>query len=157
MVPTSFVSATFRLRDGELLITIPLGLARAPARLSLDGYRGRAHRLGHMRARWVSFAVGLWLILSPLVLGYPNVSAVLHEVALGLLVCVATLAALEWPLARFAVTAPALWLVTAADRIDWGSRLVASNELACGLAALVLALVPSGKVAAARSPAKMAA
>jgi hypothetical protein len=110
-----------------------------------------------MRARWASFAIGLWLILAPLVLGYPTVSAVLHEVALGLLVCVGTLAALEWPLARLAMTLPALWLVTSGARIDWGGQVVAANELACGVAVLLLALVPSGKLAGEQAAAKMPA
>jgi hypothetical protein len=108
-----------------------------------------------MRARWATFAVGLWLILAPLVLGYPTVASVLHEVALGLLVCVAALAAMEWPVARIGLAAPALWLLAAWDAIHWGSRTVAGNELACGLAILALALVPSAKTADA--PAKMAA
>lgn len=108
-----------------------------------------------MRARWASFAVGLWLILAPLVIGYPTVASVLHEVALGLLVCVVALAAMEWPLARIGLAFPALWLLAASDAIGWGSRGVARNELACGLAMLVLALVPSSKPAGA--PAKMAA
>ncbi len=110
-----------------------------------------------MRARWASFAVGLWLILAPLALGYPTVAAVLHEVALGLLVSVGALAALEWRAARFALVAPALWLLAASDAIDWGSTAVAANEFASGLAVLLLALVPTGKVANARAPAKMAA
>jgi hypothetical protein len=110
-----------------------------------------------MRARWASFVVGLWLILAPLVLGYPTVSAVLHDVALGLLVSVGALAALEWPAARFAMAGPAAWLLVAPDAVGWGSRVVAANELASGVAVLALALVPSGKVAAARAPAKMAA
>ncbi len=110
-----------------------------------------------MRARWASFVAGLWLIIAPLALGYPTVSAVLHEVALGLLVCVGTLAAMEWPAARFAMLGPAAWLLTAPDAIGWGSRMVTANELASGLAVLLLALVPSGKVAGARAPAKMAA
>ena len=108
-----------------------------------------------MRARWASFVVGLWLMLAPLVIGYPTVASVLHEVALGLLVCVAALAAMEWPLARVGLAVPAVWLLAAWDAIDWGSRAVAGNELACGLAILALALVPSGK--AADAPAKMAA
>jgi hypothetical protein len=108
-----------------------------------------------MRARWASFVVGLWLMLAPLVVGYPTVASVLHEIALGLLVCVGALAAMEWPLARIGLAVPGLWLLTAWDAIDWGSRAVAGNELACGLAILALALVPSGK--AADAPAKMAA
>ena len=110
-----------------------------------------------MRARWVTFLVGLWLILAPLVLGYGQVTAVLHEVALGLLVCVGALAAMEWPVARFAVAAPALWLVTAAGAIEWASRAVSANELASGLIVLALVLVPGAKVASARAPVKMAA
>lgn len=110
-----------------------------------------------MRARWISFALGLWLILAPLVLGYPTVTAVLHEVALGLLVCVATLAALEWPIARFAVTLPALWLVVAAHFLDPGSAVVTANEVVVGTLTLVLALFPNASVTSARHPAKMAA
>jgi hypothetical protein len=110
-----------------------------------------------MRARWASFAIGLWLILAPLVLGYPTVSAVLHEIALGVLVCVVTLAALEWPSARLTLTLPALWLVTSGARIDWGGQVVAANELACGVGVLLLALVPSGKLAGEHGAAKMPA
>jgi hypothetical protein len=108
-----------------------------------------------MGARWASFAVGLWLIAAPLVLGYPTVGSVLHEVALGLLVCIGALVAMERPLARIGLAVPALWLLAAWSAVDWGSRAVADNELACGLATLALALVPGGK--AADAPAKMAA
>ena len=45
-----------------------------------------------MYARWTSFALGLGL-------------------ALGLLVCVGTLAALEWPAARFLLAAPGLGMI----------------------------------------------
>jgi hypothetical protein len=109
-----------------------------------------------MRARWVSFALGLWLILAPLVLGYPTITAVLHEIALGLLVCVATLAALEWPVARFAVAFPAVWLVVAGQFVVFGSAVVTANQVVSGAAAFVLALVPGTRGATAR-PAKMAA
>lgn len=110
-----------------------------------------------MRARWATFAVGLWLMLAPLVLGYPTVAAVLHDVALGLLLCVGTLAALEWPPLRFALAAPAVWLLAAGDALGFGSRVASANELAAGVVVLLLALVPSGKVAEARTAAKMAA
>lgn len=108
-----------------------------------------------MRARWASFAVGLWLIIAPLALGYPTAAPVLHDVALGLLVSVCALAAMEAPLARIGLAVPAVWLLAAWDAVDWGSRTVSANELACGVATLALALVPSAKPADA--PAKMAA
>ena len=110
-----------------------------------------------MRARWASFAIGLWLLLAPLLLGYPTVKAVLHDVTLGTLVCAAALAALEWPLARFALGLLAAWILTAANALAWGSRTVIANELAAGVALLLLSLVPTGKVAVARRPAKMTA
>jgi hypothetical protein len=107
--------------------------------------------------RWASFATGLWLILAPLVLGYTSVAAVLHEVALGLLVCVATLSALEWPAARFALFGPAAWLLVAPEVMAWSGAGVQENEIASGLVVLALTLVPSGRFAGARAPAKVAA
>jgi hypothetical protein len=107
--------------------------------------------------RWASFATGLWLILAPLLLAYASVAAVLHEVAVGLLVCVATLAALEWPLARFALLGPAAWLLAAPEVLMWSGTTVRANEIASGLVLVALTLVPSGKFGAARTPAKMAA
>jgi hypothetical protein len=96
-----------------------------------------------MPARWGSFAIGMGLVLAPLVLDYPSAGAVLHDVAVGMLVCIATLAALEWPRARFALAAPAVWLVasgrTSADGV------AAATEVTAGGLLLALALVPSSR------------
>jgi hypothetical protein len=96
-----------------------------------------------MPARWGSFAIGLGLMLAPLLLGYDAPGAVVHDVAVGLLVCIATLAALEWPRARFAMAAPAAWLV-AAGRCS-GDGGAAAAELTAGGLLLALALVPSAR------------
>lgn len=101
-----------------------------------------------MRARWAGFAVGSWLLVAPLVLGYNSVGPVLHDVTLGLLVCVGTLAAIEWPLARLALLAPALWLVFAPSALGWGAPAFA-NDVACGVSVLASALVPGRRVAPA--------
>lgn len=103
-----------------------------------------------MVARWLSFAVGMWLVLAPLVLGYRAPGAILHDIALGLLVCVATLAALERPALRFAVAIPGLWLLWAGEAVQWGSRAVSATEIGAGAMLLLLSLVPSGKLVAAR-------
>jgi hypothetical protein len=94
-----------------------------------------------MAARWGSFGVGLALMLAPLVLGYASAGAVVHDVAMGLLVCVATLAALEWPRARWAMALPALWLVAAGRTTSDGAA--AAAEIGAGTLLLALALVPS--------------
>ncbi len=96
-----------------------------------------------MYARWASFAVGIGLMLAPVVLGYASVARILHDVAMGVLVCVATLAALEWPLARFVLAAPATWLLLAGRGSPDGAAAIA--ELAAGALLLVLAAFPSAR------------
>ncbi len=97
-----------------------------------------------MYARWGSFAVGLALLLAPLALGYRSVAAILHDVALGSLVCIATLAALERPLVRFSLVPPAAWLIVV-SRTSSG-RAAAAAELAAGVLLLVLAAIPSARL-----------
>ena len=130
--------------------------------LSGDGAgRARAHRpagrpltlrsrgilFGCVYARWGSFGVGIGLMLAPVVLGYGSAARILHDVAMGVLVCVATLAALEWPLARFVLAAPATWLLLAGRGSPGGAAPIV--ELAAGVILLVLAVIPSARFAPA--------
>ncbi len=98
-----------------------------------------------MYARWISFGIGIGLLLAPLVLGYGSVARILHDIAMGVLVCVATLAALEWPLARFVLVAPAAWLLLAGRAS--AEPAAAATDLAAGVLLLVLAAVPSARFA----------
>lgn len=98
-----------------------------------------------MRARWATFGVGVGLMLAPVVLGYDGVGPILHDVAMGVLVCIATLAALERPRARFVVGAPAVWLLVAGRGAT--QPAVASVELGAGAILLVLAIFPSARLA----------
>ena len=136
--------------------SIHIAAGAQAARASLDELRRAAHLEVEMRARWASFAVGLWLVLAPVALGYGEVGTVLHDVTFGLLVSVGALASLEWPAVRFALAAPAGWLVVSRSTLAL-EPAVAANHLACGLALLALTLVPSGKLALAREGAKAAA
>jgi hypothetical protein len=97
-----------------------------------------------MGARWTSFAVGLALIVAPLVVGYGSAGAILHDVALGLLVCVATLAAIERQALRPVLALPAGWLLWAGGA---GSGPRATIQLSAGLLVALLALVPTGAAA----------
>ena len=103
-----------------------------------------------MFARWGSFGIGMALVLAPLLLGYSSAGAILHDVAVGLLVCVGTLAALEWPRARFAMALPAAWLLRAGSRSEDGRAALA--EAAAGALLLVLALVPSARRVSRAAP-----
>ena len=94
-----------------------------------------------MVARWGSFGVGLALVLAPLALGYAALGPVLHDVALGLLVCIATLGALDWPPLRFALAAPGLWLLWAGRTA--GDPRAAAAEVVAGALLLLLAPVPN--------------
>ncbi len=110
-----------------------------------------------MGARWSTFAVGLALILAPLVLGYDALGPVLHEVALGLFVCVATLAALEWPTARFGLVAPGVWLLLAPGLLGWQQPVVQVAEFCAGALLVVLAPIPSMRLSALRGAARVQA
>lgn len=89
--------------------------------------------------------MGLALMLAPLVLGYRSVAPILHDVAMGLLVCIATLAAIEWPRARFALAAPGIWLVAFAPFAPERGATVA--DLVAGSLLLVLAPIPGARLA----------
>jgi len=103
-----------------------------------------------MYARWSSFAVGLGLMLAPLVIGYHSVAPIVHDVAMGVLVCIATLAALEWPAARLVLAAPAVWLLLAGS--GWSDPAAAAADVAAGTILLVLAAVPSARFAPPNLP-----
>jgi hypothetical protein len=102
-----------------------------------------------MYARWGSFAVGLGLVLAPLIVGYGAAVPILHHVVVGSLVCIAALAALEWPLARFALALPAVWLLASSRSTT--DAAAASVGLASGALLLALTLVPSAPYLRSRS------
>ena len=95
---------------------------------------------GSIYARWASFAIGLGLTFAPLVLGYQEVGPTLHDVLLGLLVCILCIAALETPALRFLSVLPAGWLVIS-SRLSVDSS-VGFTELCGGLLLIVATLVP---------------
>jgi len=94
----------------------------------------------------------MWLVLAPLLVGYGEVAPILHDVSMGLLVCVATLAALERPSLRYALVAPGLWLVASGRVLSWGAE-PARAELLAGVLLVLLALVPSARPVGAPSTA----
>lgn len=97
-----------------------------------------------MYARWGTFAIGMGLVLAPMVTGYQDAGAILHDIALGLLVCVLTLASLETPPVRFLMLAPAGWLLWTGARA--GDPTVSHAELLGGALLAVTSLLPRARL-----------
>jgi hypothetical protein len=97
-----------------------------------------------MYARWGTFVVGMGLVLAPLLLGYQEVGSILHDVTMGVLACVLTLAALELPALRFLNLLPAAWLAWTGHA---GEGIAAQAELVGGVLLVVAALVPRARIA----------
>lgn len=98
-----------------------------------------------MRATWAAFAIGLGLLLAPVALGYGALAPILRDVAAGLLVCVLSIAALDWPAARAALLAPAAWLLWSGRA--GGDPAAAAVELAAGAALLLAAVAALARAA----------
>lgn len=96
-----------------------------------------------MYARWSTFAVGMGLVLAPLVLGYRDVGSTLHDVTMGVLSCVLTLAALDLPALRFLNLLPAAWLAWTGYRAT--DPVAARAEVALGVLLLGAALLPRAR------------
>lgn len=98
-----------------------------------------------MWARWGTFAVGMGLIMAPLAIGYPEVGLALLDVALGLLACILSLAALDAPVLRFMNLLPAAWLLQTGRGASFTGAGVA--ELLAGMLLFGLAFVPRTRLA----------
>src|SRR5687767_2465623 len=93
---------------------------------------------------WATLCVGIWLLMAPLILGYQALTPILHDALAGLVVCLAALAASQWPRARLALAIPGLWLVVAPRVLGHGQADATATEVASGLAVTVLMLLPTG-------------
>jgi hypothetical protein len=100
-----------------------------------------------MGARWGTFAIGLGLLLAPATVGYAAAAPILRDIAIGTLVCVTTLTALQWPRVRFVNTLAALWLLSLGRGASDGRT--AAVEIAAGALLLAFALVPRRRRAGA--------
>jgi hypothetical protein len=105
-----------------------------------------------MVARWTCFAAGLWLVLAPLLLGHPTPGLVLHDVALGNLICALALISFRWAPGRRAIALPAAWLLAAPGAMGWGSALAGASQRAAGAILLLAALAPPPRRASRAAP-----
>lgn len=89
----------------------------APAQSLVDQHE-RAFRAEHARNLWAPFltmALGLWLITSPPILGYPDTPMIVNDIVCGVLVLVLGALSLSWHFAwvRFVTAIVGVWLLFA--------------------------------------------
>lgn len=100
-----------------------------------------------MYVRWATFAIGFGLVMAPMVIGYEQVGPTLHDVAIGCVICILALAALENPALRFLQTLPAAWLMWTGAFAEPPTQL---TEIAAGALLVAAALVPRARLAPER-------
>lgn len=92
---------------------------------------------------WASFALGLWLAISPWIAGYseheaPTANAVIVGLALALGSHFECVACDEAP-AEWLNLAAGIWLVCAPFTLDFASRVASANSIAVGAFIALLA------------------
>ncbi|WP_224240597.1 SPW repeat domain-containing protein [Hyalangium gracile] len=104
-----------------------------------------------MWARWLSFVLGVWLFVAPLVLGYAERAARLNESLVGLAVAVVALLAASRPALRFVNIALGGWLLLAPLLLGYGdSTLPTAHDIILGVL-IICASVLAGQAPAVRS------
>ena len=93
---------------------------------------------------WASFALGLWLAVSPWIAGYAeHAGATANAVTAGLVLALAShfecVACEEDLPVEWLNLAIGTWLVSAPFIIDFGSRVAAANSIAVGASVVGLA------------------
>jgi hypothetical protein len=103
-----------------------------------------------MGVRWGTFVIGLGLLLAPLFLGYASAASILRDVSFGTLVCVTTLAALQWPRVRLVNALAAIWLFSLGRSA--GDGRTSAVEITAGALLLALSLMPRRRTGALTQP-----
>lgn len=105
-----------------------------------------------MWARWLTLVLGLWLAVSPAILGYAgDVPAMQHDVILGLLVAMIALVAVYADEVRWIGAAVGIWLVLAPFVLAHASDGAATaNEVITGLMVVASSILSHGRRAPGR-------
>jgi general stress protein CsbA len=102
-----------------------------------------------MWARWVSFVLGVWLFVAPLVFHYTERAARLNEFVVGLAVAIVSLVAASRPALRFVNMALGGWLLLAPLLLGYGdSTLPTAHDIITGVLIICAAVMSSQDTAA---------
>jgi hypothetical protein len=114
---------------------------------SCSAHRGRVKEIGMAAAArwhdWASFALGLWLAVSPWIAGYSeHNAATANAIVLGLALALGShfeCVACDELRAEWLNLAAGIWLVCAPFTIEFGSRVAVVNSIAVGAFITLLA------------------
>jgi hypothetical protein len=97
-----------------------------------------------MWARWLSFVLGVWLFIAPLVLDYAERAARLNEILVGLAVAIVALIAASLPALRFVNVALGGWLLLAPLMLGYGdSTLPTAHDIILGVLIICASIMSS--------------
>ena len=103
-----------------------------------------------MWARWMSFVLGVWLFIAPLVFHYAEPAARFNEIIVGLAVAIVALLAASRPALRYINIALGGWLLLAPLLLGYGdSTLPTAHDIIIGVL-IICASVLSAQGPAAR-------
>jgi hypothetical protein len=93
---------------------------------------------------WLSFILGVWLFIAPLVFNYAEPAARLNEAIVGLAVAIVSVLASSVPPLRFVNVALGGWLMLAPNLFDYGDRtLPTAHEIILGGLIICASLAPT--------------
>jgi len=88
-----------------------------------------------MWTRWLSFTLGVWLFIAPLIFNYASRTARLNEALVGMAVAIVSVLASSAPALRYVNVALGGWLMLAPNLLGYGSSALptAHNIILGGL------------------------
>jgi hypothetical protein len=96
-----------------------------------------------MWSRWLSFVLGVWLFIAPLLFQYAEPAARFNEAIVGLAVAIVALLSSSVPALRFVSIALGGWLLLAPNLLGYGdSALPTAHEIIIGALIICSALAP---------------
>lgn len=99
-----------------------------------------------MWTRWLSFVLGVWLFIAPLVFNYTELVARLNSAIVGLAVVVVSMLASSAPALRFVNVALGGWLLLAPNLLGYGGdALPTAHDIVLGALIVCASLAPTAQ------------
>lgn len=99
-----------------------------------------------MWTRWLSFVLGVWLFVSPLVFNYAEPSARFNSAIVGLAVAIVSMLASSAPKLRYVNVALGGWMLLAPNLLGYGgSGLPTAHDIVLGALIICVAVGPTAQ------------